>query len=171
MSQTTLNSRYSFDNFVMNDSNQSALLAALTVSQEPTKYSPVFFYGKTGSGKTHLLQAILKRFKQIHNKPCLYVTSEEFMNDVMFSIRNRQRETLEQKYRNNSLLIIDDIQYLGGREVMQEELLIIMKEFQIKNLPIILVADRHPYLLPGLNDILRDSCLGGLMLGLKKAYK
>lgn len=168
MSQTTLNSRYSFDNFVMNDSNQSALLAALTISQEPMKYNGLMFlYGKAGSGKTHLLRAILKRFKQIHKKPALYATADEFCKDAIYAVRNKQHESFEEKYRNNYLLIIDDLQLIAGKPFTQEELLIVLKEFQIKNFPIILAADRHPYLIPNLDDILRDSCFGGLMLEIK----
>lgn len=168
MSQTTLNPRYSFDNFVMNDSNQLAFLAAITMSQEPMKYSPVFFYGKAGSGKTHLLQAILKRFKQIHKKPALYATADEFCKDAIYAVRNKERAQFEEKYRNNQLLIIDNLQFIAGKLATQEELIIVLKEFQIKDRPIILAADQHPYLIPNIDDVLRDSCFGGLMLEIKK---
>ena len=167
MSQIILNSSCSFNNFLINNTNQLVLLAALSVSQEPIKYSPTFFYGKSGSGKTHLLQAILKRFKEIHNKPALYVTADEFCRDAIFAIRNKEQQIFKDKYRNNELLIIDDFQLIADKPITQKELLIVLKEFQINNCSIIIAADQHPYWISGLDSDLAESCHGGLMFEIK----
>lgn len=168
MIQTKLNPRHTFDSFIINNSNESAFSAALMVAQEPMKYNPIFFYGKAGSGKTHLLQAILGKFKRVHKKPALYVTAEKFCKDLIFAVRNKQLESFDSKYRNNSLLIVDDLQLIADKPYTQLMLVTIMKELQVKDRPIILAADRHPYLISNLDDILRDSCFGGLMLEIKK---
>lgn len=133
------------------------------VIKEIMKYSPLFFYGKAGSGKTRLLKDIARRFKGV----CLYATAEDFVKDIIFFIKNHQKELFEQKYRNNSLLIIDDLQFLADKFCTQEELLKILKEFQIKDHRVILTADRHPKRIRGLSEELVDSCHGGLMLDIK----
>ncbi len=169
MNQAKLNPHYTFNNFIVKDSNQSAFLAGLIAGQDPMKYSPLFFYGKNGSGKTHLLQSIVERFKQIHKKFILYVTAEDFLNDLMFGVKNGQEatESFWEKYRNNDLLIIDDLQFLAGKKSTQKRLLILMKEFQIQNHPIILSANHHPYHISGLDSDLAQFCHGGLILELK----
>lgn len=135
--------------------------------REIMKYSPLFFYGKVGSGKTHLLKDIARSFKGIRRKTCLYTTAKDFTKDLIAAIKNHQKELFEQKYRNNSLLIIDDLQFLAGKFKTQEELLIVLKEFQIKDRQVILAADRHPKCIRGLSEELVDSCHGGLMLEMK----
>lgn len=139
--------------------------------KELMKYSPVFIYGKIGSGKTHLLQAIAREFKKVHKKPCFYTTAENFSKDLIFAIRNRQKELFEQKYRNNGLLLIDDLQFLTGKFKTQEELLLILKEFQVKDRQIILAANCHPKCIMELNGELVDSCYGGLMLDIETPHK
>ena len=139
--------------------------------KELMKYSPVFLYGKAGSGKTHLLQVIAREFKNVYKKPCLYATAEDFTKELIFSIRKGQKNLFEQKYRNNGLLIIDDIQFLAGKFMTQEELLLILKEFQIKDSQIILTANRHPKCIFGLHNELIDSCYGGLMLDIEMLHK
>lgn len=131
--------------------------------KEVMKYSPVFFYGKAGSGKASLLRYIAKRFE----KACLYVTAEDFLKDLASSIKNCQKELFRHKYENKNLLIIDDLQFLANKFYTQEELLKIMKEFQVKDRQIILAANRHPKHIRGLNKELVDSCYGGLMLEVK----
>jgi chromosomal replication initiator protein len=138
-----------------------------TFSRELMKYSPIFFYGKAGSGKRRLLHGIAGNFKKISKKPCLYATAKGFVKDLVYAIRNGQQESFEQKYRNNGLLIIDDLQSLASKFRTQEELLKIMKEFQIKDRQIILTADRHPKYIRGLSKELVDSCYGGLLLAIK----
>jgi chromosomal replication initiator protein len=168
MINTKLNSGFTFDNFIVKDSNMLALSAMLAVGQESMEYNnPMFLYGESGSGKTHLLKSIVRKFKQANKKSVLYATADEFCADAIFAIRNGQRELFEKKYRNNYLLIIDDFQSITGKEKTQEELLIVLKELQIKNRLIILAADCHLNSINRLNDMLADFCHGGLMLEIK----
>ncbi len=148
------------------NSNELVYLAAASVIQEPAKYSPMFFYSKAGTDKTHLLKAIVKNFKKAHKKPALYITAQKFIGEFISSFRSgwEAMELFKQKYRNNELLILDDFHLLAGRYITQEQLLMMLKEFQAQNRQIILSANCHPNAIPGLNDILRDSCQGGLML-------
>lgn len=165
---SNLSTRKSFYNFAVKHSNLDAFMAAFSVIQNPIKYSPLFLYGESGVGKTHLLKAIAREFKRIHRKPVLYATAENFCKELIFAIRNKQRESFDNKYRNNSLLIIDDIQFVAGRQTTQQELLTILKEFQVKDQPIILSANRHPYWIYRLEKDLAESCFGGLLLEIKK---
>jgi len=158
----------SFYNFTVKHSNLDAFLAALSVIREPAKYSPLFLYGGSGSGKTHLLKAIAGEFKRVHQKPVLYATAEEFCQELIYAVRNKKRESFEEKYRNNQLLIIDDLHLIAGRQYTQEEFLIMLKEYELKNRPVILSANRHPYWIYRLESDLAESCHGGLMLEIKK---
>lgn len=135
--------------------------------REIMEYSPVFFYGKAGSDKAAILQAITRESDEINEKPCLYTTAEDFLKDLVFLVKNGQKELFELKYRNNSLLIIDDLQFLAGKFWTQEELLRTLKYLQVQDRQVILFADRHPKSILGLNEDLVDSCYGGLILEIK----
>jgi len=118
-----LNPRFTFENFIVGSSNRMAHAASLAVSSAPGKsYNPLFIYGGVGLGKTHLMQAIaheiLSRNSQLKVK---YTSSEKFTNELIFSIRNRSTEKFRQKYRNIDAILIDDIQFLAGKEAAQEE--------------------------------------------------
>lgn len=139
--------------------------------KEIMKYSPLFFYGKTSSGKARLLKDIAESFNQINKKTCLYATAKAFSKDLLLAVKNRRVEQFQQKYRNNSLLIINDLQFLAGKVMVQQELLKILKEFQIKDHQIILAANRHPKCIPGLDKDLVDSCYGGLILEINQKLK
>src|SRR5205814_122823 len=119
----TLNPKYTFDTFVVGSSNQFAHAAALAVAENPSKaYNPLFLYGGVGLGKTHLMHAIghAVRIKNPYMK-LTYISSEKFMNEMINSIRYDRTSAFREKYRNIDILLIDDIQFLAGKERTQEE--------------------------------------------------
>ena len=122
--ETNLNPRYNLNSFVVGSSNELAYSAATAVVQSiGSKYNPLFIYGGVGLGKTHLIQGMGNEIKNLHkNKVKVkYVTSEKFTNDVVTAIRNRRGDDIKNTYRNIDVLIIDDIQFIGGKEKTEEE--------------------------------------------------
>jgi len=167
---SSLNTRYTFDNFVVGRSNQLAQAAALAVAENPGKvYNPLFIYGGVGLGKTHLLHAIGNRVKK--SKPelkVLYVSSETFMNDMIESIRNvslKNRATADfrNKYRTNDVLLIDDIQFLQKKEGTQEEFFNTFNELHLNSKHIVLTSDKHPKNMPTLEERLRSRFEWGMV--------
>src|SRR5512133_2946212 len=118
-----LNPKYTFDSFVIGSSNRFAHAAALAVAEAPAQaYNPLFIYGGTGLGKTHLLQAIAQYVAEHQGELSVrYVTSETFMNDFINALRDKRIEGFKQRYRAYDVLLVDDIQFLEGRERIQEE--------------------------------------------------
>src|SRR5262245_25537618 len=123
ISEAGLNTKYTFDLFVIGSSNRFAHAAALAVAEAPAQaYNPLFIYGSTGLGKTHLLQAIAQYvMEHPGNMSVRYVTSESFVNDFINSLRDKRIEGFKQRYRNYDLLLIDDVQFFEGKERFQEE--------------------------------------------------
>jgi chromosomal replication initiator protein len=159
---TMLNPSYSFDNFVVGPSNQMAYNATLAVSKKPgILYNPLFLYGGTGLGKTHLLQA-LGNFAIENGKSVIYVTIEQFMNDFTFSIKNKNMEHFRSKYRKCDVLLIDDIQFLSGKEQTQEEFFHTFNELHNEKKQIIMTSDRLPSQIGGLVDRLKSRFEWGL---------
>ena len=159
---TTLNPSYSFDNFVVGPSNQMAYNATLAVAKKPgILYNPLFLYGGTGLGKTHLLQA-LGNFAIENGKSVIYVTIEQFMNDFTFSIKNKNMEHFRAKYRKCDVLLIDDIQFLSGKEQTQEEFFHTFNELHNEKKQIIMTSDRQPSQIGGLVDRLKSRFEWGL---------
>jgi chromosomal replication initiator protein len=160
---TILNPSYSFDNFVVGTSNQMAYNAITAVSKKQgILYNPLFIYGGTGLGKTHLLQAS-GNFAIENNKNVIYVTIEQFMNDFTFSIKNKSMEHFRSKYRKCDLLLIDDIQFLSGKEQTQEEFFHTFNELHNLKKQIILTSDRQPSQIGGLVDRLKSRFEWGLI--------
>ncbi len=167
---TNLNSRYTFENFIVGNSNKFAHAAALAVAENPGKtYNPLFIYGNSGLGKTHLMHAIGNYINKNSNKKVLYVTSEQFVSD--FIGINKKDETgtnfsyvdfFKQKYRNIDVLIIDDIQYLGGATETQKEFFHTFNTLYGENKQIIISSDRSPDDLKILEDRLRTRFCWGL---------
>lgn len=144
-----LNSEYTFDSFIVGNSNRFAFTAARAVAEKPGKaYNPLFLYGKSGLGKTHLMHSIGNYIIQNSNKRVLYVSSETFVNDYISAVRNNQKDSFEKidsfkkKYRNVDVLIIDDIQFLGTATKGQEEFFHTFNELHDSNKQIIIASDR-----------------------------
>ncbi len=168
--ESNLISTYTFDNFVVGDTNRFAKTAAIAVTEQPGKiYNPLFIYGKSGLGKTHLMHAIGNQIMATSNKKVLYTTSDMFMNDFTGVARNDDSDnTLEyanqfkDKYRNVDVLIIDDIQYLVGAEKTQEEFFHTFNALHQANKQIIISSDRSPDDLKKLEERLRSRFTWGL---------
>ena len=143
-----LNSEYTFDNFIVGNSNRFAFTAARAVAEKPGKaYNPLFLYGKSGLGKTHLMHSIGNYIIKNSNKRVLYVSSETFVNDYISAVRNNQNsfekiDSFKKKYRNVDVLIIDDIQFLGTATKGQEEFFHTFNELHDSNKQIIIASDR-----------------------------
>ena len=159
---TILNPSYTFDSFVLGPSNQMPYNASLAVSKKPgIQYNPLFIYGGTGLGKTHLLQAIGNDAIE-HGKTVIYVTIEQFMNDFTFSIKNKNMEHFRSKYRKCDVLLIDDIQFLSGKEQTQEEFFHTFNELHNAKKQIVMTSDRLPSQIAGLVDRLKSRFEWGL---------
>ena len=159
---TILNPSYTFDSFVVGPSNQMAYNASLAVSNKPgIQYNPLFIYGGTGLGKTHLLQAVWNHAIEKGNT-VIYVTIEQFMNDFTFSIKNKNMEHFRNKYRKCDVLLIDDIQFLSGKEQTQEEFFHTFNELHNAKKQIVMTSDRLPSQIAGLVDRLKSRFEWGL---------
>ncbi|MEA1914600.1 MAG: chromosomal replication initiator protein DnaA [Campylobacterota bacterium] len=164
---TILNASYTFDSFVVGPSNQMAYNASLAVSQKIGQlYNPLFLYGGTGLGKTHLLQAIGNSAVE-SEKTVIYVTIEQFMNDFTFSIKNKNMDHFRNKYRKCDLLLIDDVQFLSGKEQTQEEFFHTFNELHGRQKQIVLTSDRLPSQIAGLVDRLKSRFEWGLTADIK----
>ena len=147
-----LNPKYLFDTFVIGPFNALAHAAAKTVSEKPgIAYNPLFIYGKTGHGKTHLIQAVGNQLKRAGRK-VFYVTSERFTVDYFNSLQNGTANSFKDKYRQYDVLIMDDIQFLANKEKTQEELFHLFNALHDNNKQIVFSSDVHPTLLSGLED-------------------
>ena len=139
-----LNPSYTFENFVVGDSNQFAFLSAKAVSEQLGKiYNPLFIYGPTGLGKTHLLQSV-GNFCLNSGKMVICVTSEQFITDFTYNLNNHSMERFREKYRNCDVLLIDDVQFLGKTDKIQEEFFHTFNELHAKNGQIVMTSDRQP---------------------------
>jgi chromosomal replication initiator protein len=163
--KTNLNPRYSFDNFVVASFNELAHAAARSVIKNPGHaYNPLFVYGGVGTGKTHLLQAIGNEIMETNpSKKIIYVSSEKFTGDVISAISNNEMDELKSYYRKIDVLIIDDIQFLAGKEKTQEEFFHTFNNLYENNKQIILSSDRPPKAIPTLEERLRSRFEGGMI--------
>jgi chromosomal replication initiator protein len=164
--ETGLNPKYTLSSFVVGPSNELAFAAATAITEDPgRKYNPFFIYGGVGLGKTHLIQAIgnelITKFKgKIKPK---YVSSEQFTRDIVWGLRNDRIESVKKKYRDIDVLIIDDIQFIGGKEKTEEEFFHTFNALYEANKQIIISSDRPPQSLPTLQERLRSRFEGGLI--------
>lgn len=159
---TMLNQSYTFDSFVVGSSNQMAYNASTAISNNLGKmYNPLFIYGGTGLGKTHLLQSIGNDAIE-KNKSVIYVTIEQFMNDFTFSLKNKNMDHFRNKYRQCDLLLIDDIQFLSGKEETQKEFFHTFNELHTANKQIVLTSDKLPSQIAGLQERLTSRFEWGL---------
>lgn len=163
--ETNLNPRYTFENFIVGPFNELPQAAALAVAKNPgSVYNPLFIYGGVGLGKTHLLQAVgnevLKGFPE---KKIKYIPAEKFTSGVVTSIKNQDMEGFKSRYRLIDVLIIDDVQFLAGKEKTQEEFFHTFNALYEKNKQVILSSDRPPKAIPALAERLRSRFEGGMI--------
>ena len=162
---TRLNAKYTFDSFVCGSSNEFAHAASLAVAENPAeKYNPLFIYGGTGLGKTHLMVAIGNQI--MHENPdakICYYTSETFMNEMVNCIRHRKMEEFRLKLRKADILLIDDIQFMANKEATQEEFFHTFNALYESHRQIVVTSDKFPKEIPGLEERLRSRFEWGLI--------
>jgi chromosomal replication initiator protein len=165
--ETNLHPRYTFKSFVVGSSNELAYAASMAVAKDVgKKYNPLFIYGGTGLGKTHLIQAVGNEIiKTYRNRVKVkYVPSERFVNDVIWAIRSKRTEDIKNKYRTIDVLIIDDIQFIGGKPASEEEFFHTFNILHQNNKQIIISSDRPPAAIPTLEERLRSRFEGGMIV-------
>ena len=171
-SNSFLNPKYTFDNFVIGGSNKFAQAAAFAVSESPaTAYNPLFIYGGVGLGKTHLMHAIgNKIMKNNPSAKILYVTSEQFINELINSIKdaNYKNELFRSKYRNIDVLLIDDIQFIAGKKMGQEEFFHTFNTLHQNGKQIIISSDKPPRDIPLLEERLKSRFEWGILADISK---
>jgi len=166
---SSLNPKFTLENFVVGPSNNVAYAAAQAVAANPgTSYNPLFLYGGTGVGKTHLMLGIGNAIlKKTPGAKINYCSSEKFMNDYVEAIKSNRMGDLRKKYRAADVLLIDDIQFFSGREGTQEEFFHTFNELQGRNSQMVLTSDRSPQEIEKIEDRLKSRFAGGLMLDIQ----
>ncbi|SFV71881.1 Chromosomal replication initiator protein DnaA [hydrothermal vent metagenome] len=164
---TILNPSFTFESFIVGNSNQFAYTTAKSVAQKPGKiYNPLFLYGGVGLGKTHLIQAI-GNYQVSLGKKVIYTTFEQFMNKFTSHLRAKTMDRFREHFRECDILIMDDIQFLSGKDQTQEEFFHTFNELHQANKQIIITSDRQPHKIGGLVDRLRSRFEWGLMADIK----
>lgn len=162
---THLNKKYAFESFIVGSNNELAHAAAVAVTKNPGKsYNPLFIYGGVGLGKTHLVQAIGNRLMADNAaRRVLYIPAEKLTANIVESTRNRTVEELKTAYAKLDLLVIDDIQFIAGKEKTQEIIFSIFNELHVKNKQVVLTSDRIPKAIPALEERLSSRFEGGMI--------
>jgi chromosomal replication initiator protein len=162
-----LDEAYSFNTFVVGSSNEIAYTTAKAVASNlGNQYNPLFIYGPTGLGKTHLLKAIGNEAIK-NNKEVLYLTSEQFLNEFTFSLKSKNMNSFQKKYRSCDLLLIDDIQFFDSKTATQEEFFHTFNKLYENKKQIVLSADKSPALIAGLEDRLKSRFAWGISADIK----
>jgi chromosomal replication initiator protein len=160
-----LNPRYTFETFIVGPFNELAHAASRAVVDRPgLAYNPLYIYGSTGHGKTHLIQAIGNYFKKAHtNKKVFYVTSERFAVDYINAVKSGRANSFKDQYRQYDVLIMDDIQFIANTEKTQEELFHLFNALRDSNKQIVFSSDKHPAYMPGFEERLQGRFSAGLI--------
>lgn len=168
--ESNLNPRYTFSDFVVAENNELARAACFSVSQNlGSAYNPLFIYGGVGLGKTHLLQSLGNEVRANHPEKIIkYITSERFTSELVESIRNQKIDKFKEYYQQIDLLIIDDVQFLSGREKTQNEFFHIFNALYQINKQIVISSDRPPKSIPTLEDRLRSRFEGGMIVDISQ---
>ena len=164
-----LNERYTFDNFVVGDGNELAFAACQAISQKPgTKYNPLHLYGGVGIGKTHLIQAVGNSLQARNpNAKILYIATEQFVQEFVQALRNRTTATFANYYRSADVLIVDDVQFIAGKDKMQEEFFHTFNTLHQANKQIIMSSDKPPRDIEMLEDRLKSRFAGGMSIDMQ----
>jgi chromosomal replication initiator protein len=164
-----LNERYTFDNFVVGDGNELAFAACQAIAGQPgIKYNPLFLYGGVGIGKTHLLQAVGNTIAgKDSNAKVLYISTEQFVQEFVDALRLRKTADFAGYYRTADVLIVDDVQFIAGKDKMQEEFFHTFNALHQANKQIIISSDRPPGEIPTLEDRLRSRFAGGMSIDMQ----
>lgn len=164
-----LNPKYTFENFIIGPFNEVAYSAAQATLRQPGIYNPLYIYGSTGLGKTHLIQAVGNALKAKNpHISILYTNSEKFTNDVIGGIHSGKINSLKEKYRTYDVFIMDDIQFLSGRDKTQEELFHLFNIFFDKGRQVIFSSDKHPNFISGLEDRLKSRLSQGMIIDISR---
>lgn len=161
--EDNLNPKYTFDTFVVGPFNELAHAASQAIIKKPVAYNPLFIYGSTGLGKTHLMQAIGNHIKSSGSqKKIFYITSEKFAQDMVNCMQNNKMNTFKEKYRKYDVFIMDDIQFLSNKEKTQEELFHLFNHLYDNNKQIVFSSDVHPNYIPNLENRLKSRFIAGM---------
>jgi chromosomal replication initiator protein len=161
-----LNSRYIFDNFIVGPFNELAHAASQAVVKNPGKaYNPLFIYGNSGVGKTHLIQAVGNHIKQAFpDKKIFYLTSERFGSEYFSALQNNNAQQFKEKYRKYDVIIMDDVQFFSSKEKFQEELFHLFNTFHNTNRQLVFSSDKHPNFIPDLEERLKTRFASGMIV-------
>ncbi len=163
--EDNLNPRYTFETFVVGPFNELAHAAAQAVMKNPgVTYNPLFIYGDTGRGKTHLMQAVGNHIKNNHGKKVFYVTSERFAVDYMNALQTGKANQFKEKYRKYDVLIMDDVQFFSSKEKSQEEFFHLFNTLHENNKQLICSSDKHPNHIPDLEDRIKSRFAAGMIV-------
>ncbi len=164
-----LNPKYTFETFVIGPFNELAHAASQAILKRTAAYNPLFIFGSTGHGKTHLIQAVGNYLKTIDsNKKIFYMTSEKFANDYLNSLNSGNINSFKEKYKKYDLLIIDDIQFLSAKTKTQEEFFHLFNSFHDSGKQLIFSSDKHPNFIPDIEDRIKSRFNAGMIVEIQK---
>jgi chromosomal replication initiator protein len=167
--EDNLNPKYTFETFVVGPFNELAHAASQAILKRTAAYNPLFIFGSTGHGKTHLIQAVGNYFKTTDpNKKIYYMTSEKFANDYLNSLNSGNINTFKEKYKKYDVLIIDDIQFLSAKTKTQEEFFNLFNSFHDNGKQIIFSSDKHPNFIPDIEDRIKSRFNSGMIVEIQK---